>query len=935
MKPTALIFGCLLLATALLAGGCDTTGTSVVGGKCTSDSNCNEGYYCADTGVCLPKVDSDGDETDAEWDADLDWEQWEKECPAQPTMPTVLPDDCKTWTCDPVNPPECWNCYQVADPDQNGEICEYNGSPGICSNGDCTVFADGDEDTDTGNGCTAMGGVCAAAAQNCVRGSRPAASALGCDTVCCLPLMDIDCYQQDGYCAPAPESGIVCRDGYAPAANTDNECVLFGEGCCLPTQQDCVAEGVVGSAFDNLPCCSGLTQVPNAWPDSDNQCMSPNDASFRCTRCGDDECGPGENFCSCPDDCAKPGECTMDTDCPSASCMDAGIDAIACVQVTTACDVSTGNCVSASETVFDTECNMTTGLCEAVVPPCVPLGQMGYMPNGVCCEGLTQESYATINTTGACEFPECSCFVCLVIGDDYCDIDNYENACNSDDCNNPPACVTDADCAANTCQGLSGLPNCIQYTESCIEGSCLQGQTQLENSLCNEETGMCEPRNPTACELQNGYCTVWEDTCGDGYATAGDPMGCPGGWSAKCCIPGTPNPCTDGGGICIPNAPGSMCPGDYHAQGDIGCGADGVYCCMPDIECETSEGYCSSLQAGCAADYYNANDTMGCGDGGDRICCLPTTPTRCAQQDGQCVNWQSQCPPDTYASSDNLDCNRSEQCCLPVGPCIAEGGEGNRFQGDQCCEGLASIGNLFMDETGQCTGASDGSFICAKCGNGICGPGENECNCARDCAANVECASASDCIGNDWLVDCYGYWECSADGQCTEACGPPCGNNRCEPDRGESMESCPQDCDITGECRSDWDCGQPQCSDTSAGCVQETPTCENGACVTVTTTAQGGQCDARTGQCVGGTPSCLNLDGYCTGFNDGCGDGYVENGEASCGDQVCAGGCICCVPDVPTTCENGTCAYFWESCPAGTANTGERLDCPILSTCCL
>ena len=446
---------------------------------------------------------------------------------------------------------------------------------------------------------------------------------------------------------------------------------------------------------------------------------------------------------------------------------------------------------------------------------------------------------------------------------------------------------------------------------------------------------MCEPRNPTACELQAGYCTVWEDTCNEGYATASDPMGCPGGWSARCCIPDTTNPCTGGGGICIANAPGSMCPGDYHAQGDISCAADGVYCCMPDIECETSEGYCSSLQTGCDADYHNANNAMGCSDGGDRICCLPTTPTRCAQQDGQCVNWQSQCPPDTYASSDNLDCNRSEQCCLPVGPCIAEGGEGNQFRGDQCCEGLASIGNLFMDDTGQCIGVSDGSFICAKCGNAACGPGENECNCARDCAAGVECTVASDCIDNDWLVDCYGYWGCSADGQCTEACGPPCGNNRCEPDRGESAQSCPADCGGTGECRSDWDCGQPQCNDSSAGCVQETPTCENGACSTITTTAPGGQCDARTGQCVGGTPSCLNLDGYCTGFNEGCGDGYVENGEASCGDQVCAGSCICCVPDVPTTCENGSCAYFWESCPAGTANTGERLDCPILSTCCL
>ena len=928
-----IIFG-LTLVSAFALAGCDSTDTSVVGGRCSTDADCNDGYFCSDAGVCLPKTDGDVTESEFEYDIDVDWEQWEKECPEEPTMPAQPADPCKKWVCVPVDPPECWNCFQAADPAQNGDICDSDGSPGICADGECKGFADGDEDEDQDqvSGCAASGGTCAASADDCDRGSRPASDAMGCESVCCLPLTGIDCYQQDGYCTQSSPGGVpACRDGYAPATNTDNECVWFDEICCLPVPQDCVGEGEVGSSFDEKECCEGLTQVGNAWPDENNGCMAPNDGSFRCTFCDNGECGSGENWCNCPDDCAAPGECTMNSDCPAPSCTDGMTGAITCIQTTTTCDVDTGNCVATEQTLYDKACNESSGMCENITPPCTGEGEMGFMPDGECCEGLTQAEYAIIDDSGQCSYIDCSCFVCLKIGDNFCDDEHYENFCNSTDCEDPPACTTDDDCAPNSCEGLSGLPNCIQYTERCVEGECRASQTQLENSMCNEETGMCEPRNPTSCEMQEGYCTVWEDECETGYKTASDPKGCPGGWSAKCCIPDEPNPCTDGGGTCVPNYPGSACPGGYHAEGEISCNAEGVFCCMPDIECETSEGYCSSLQLGCDADYYNADTSMGCGDAGDAICCLPRNPTRCAQQEGLCVAWQSQCPPDTYSSPDNLDCTRSEQCCLPVGPCIEEGERGSSFEGDECCEGLTDISNSMMDETGQCIGIPDGSFYCTQCGNGECGPGENECNCAVDCGGSVECYSASDCVDLPWNVDCYGHWECN-NNQCSEACGPPCGNRRCEPEQGESEETCPQDCQGTGECSSDWDCGRPQCYDVDSGCMQETPICENGACSSVSTTSEG-WCDPRSGECMGGEESCFDLEGYCAGFNDGCEEGYVQD-EASCGDQVCAGGCICCVPDVPTTCESDVCVYFWESCPSGMNNTGDRLDCPIMSTCC-
>jgi hypothetical protein len=65
-------------------------------------------------------------------------------------------------------------------------------------------------------------------------------------------------------------------------------------------------------------------------------------------------------------------------------------------------------------------------------------------------------------------------------------------------------------------------------------------------------------------------------------------------------------------------------------------------------------------------------------------------------------------------------------------PCIPEGQTGAIYpDAPQCCDGLTSIG-CDTPEGEQCTPCV-GGFICAKCGDGTCGPGENQCNCTGDC----------------------------------------------------------------------------------------------------------------------------------------------------------------------------------------------------------
>jgi len=67
--------------------------------------------------------------------------------------------------------------------------------------------------------------------------------------------------------------------------------------------------------------------------------------------------------------------------------------------------------------------------------------------------------------------------------------------------------------------------------------------------------------------------------------------------------------------------------------------------------------------------------------------------------------------------------------------CVKEGEKGSMFDGnpnnDVCCEGLVKVRDAYPHNTG-CTISKSG-FVCTKCGNRVCGLGENHCNCPEDC----------------------------------------------------------------------------------------------------------------------------------------------------------------------------------------------------------
>ncbi|MBW3012451.1 hypothetical protein KY311_04650, partial [Candidatus Woesearchaeota archaeon] len=72
--------------------------------------------------------------------------------------------------------------------------------------------------------------------------------------------------------------------------------------------------------------------------------------------------------------------------------------------------------------------------------------------------------------------------------------------------------------------------------------------------------------------------------------------------------------------------------------------------------------------------------------------------------------------------------------CITPFECIKEGGtRAVSPEAPPCCSGLTAIGCEKPDERGECTEACVGATFCTKCGDQVCGAGENKCNCPSDC----------------------------------------------------------------------------------------------------------------------------------------------------------------------------------------------------------
>lgn len=132
----------------------------------------------------------------------------------------------------------------------------------------------------------------------------------------------------------------------------------------------------------------------------------------------------------------------------------------------------------------------------------------------------------------------------------------------------------------------------------------------------------------------------------------------------------------------------------------------------------------------------------------------------------------------------------------------------------ECCEGLAPIACGAPGPEGVCEPCV-GASVCAACGDGVCGAGENICNCAQDCGGrDASCDDGSlpicdlvppVCAPHEILAhqrDCY---RCVNPATCR-----PWGEPGCQTDADCGPSDRCDDCAM-GSC--------PACEDCVAACV--------------------------------------------------------------------------------------------------------------------
>lgn len=74
---------------------------------------------------------------------------------------------------------------------------------------------------------------------------------------------------------------------------------------------------------------------------------------------------------------------------------------------------------------------------------------------------------------------------------------------------------------------------------------------------------------------------------------------------------------------------------------------------------------------------------------------------------------------------------------ISIAGCKNEGETVDNSKNQKCCTGLASLKVVKLGNGTLCSDEIAG-YVCAKCGNKICGIGENKCNCAQDCGKNID-----------------------------------------------------------------------------------------------------------------------------------------------------------------------------------------------------
>jgi hypothetical protein len=445
------------------------------------------------------------------------------------------------------------------------------------------------------------------------------------------------------------------------------------ERCCI-VSDECSGEGTLFDVQDEgIGCCPWLGSRDVCHVVGQESCDCPGE-KYVCTDCGNATCEEWENPCSCPEDCDFGGnECKENGGECSPGCPDGHqvLDLEGCPDGAFCCELE-GECLGEGASAEDAP----------GTPP--------------CCDGLSviQMTLWLGGTDGQLCQEDDAAIVCSKCGNNACE--NWESWCTCpDDCDKPDENI----CAleGHSCKGFcpqgwtpNGLPGCAPGKKCCEENgeeclgagegvddimpvdlACCEGLGMIENLWVGED-GECEIGPGFYCSAcGNWECEPWENECS-----------CP----ADCGI--TPPEWCDPSGNDSANCPSDMfCAGPAYA-----CDVDGLV-----GTCVDTGGVCPEIF-------------------------MPVCTCKGNDYDNECLAWLDQEQVAWYGNCMDPD----GQGCIGLG----EVGGTDEFENLGCCGDLEKM-DMMSTNGDECV--PEPGIICVKCGDGVCGAGEDSCICQDDC----------------------------------------------------------------------------------------------------------------------------------------------------------------------------------------------------------
>ncbi len=830
--------------------------------------------------------------------------------------------DGKTGTCVHAN-----NSAPCSDGNacSEGDVC----AQGSCASGAAKVCQDGNACTN--DACDPLSAAClytpnAAPCSDgdaCTIGDSCAAS--GCKAGAAKVCADSDtctndtCDSASGNCVYKPITGCggnCTKPSDCGDANpcTDDSCV--SGKCAFPANTAACSDGNACTVSD---LCSGGTCKAGAT----KACSDGNPCTADACDNKSGDCGHTPNVAGCDDGNA----CTAGDVCGGGACK-AGkatdcSDGNPCTD--DACDPTSGNCKSSSNTATCTDGNACTSGDVCAGGTCKPGAAKGCDDGNPCtndaCDPLSGVCSKVANSAQCSDANDCtqgdlcSAGVCKPGAAKACD---DKNVCTQDSCDAASgACV-----AAPNAAPCDDGSKCTQ-ADKCTAGSCQPGTAKVCDDgqactidSCSPGDGSCVFAPKIGC---GGNCNTASD-CSDGNGCTDDQCA-----AGKCAFPNNTASCTDNNPCTLQDA----CSGGTCKAGSAKTCDDSNPC--TNDSCNATTGLCNYVgnTAGCSdSDACTAPDlcaNSNCTPGAKKTCTdnNPCTNDSCNPATGACVNANN-----SAVCNDNNACTSGDICSggSCAGPVTVGCDDGKLCTTDSCdpAGGCKTVNNSSpCNDNNLCTTGDTCS------GGGCVGGSAPVCNdnnaCTTDsCAAAIGCkfdANTNACEdGNKCtLNDVCSAGTCSAGSGKTCTDSDTCTTDSCDPASGSCVYKpiigCGGYCDSSANCNDGNLCTDDACVAGKCTNTANTANCtDNDACTT------GDKCSGAACKPTG-TLTCSDGN-VCT--SDSCvkatGCSFVNN-SASCTDNnACTTGDLCsggaCLGGAPPSCEdNNGCTT--DSCDKG------------------